>query len=627
MTGLSSGVTAVAGGFHHTCALTTAGGVKCWGGGAAGVLGNGTPGGSSTPVNVTGLTSGVTAIAAGAVQSCAVIVTGGAKCWGNNRYGLLGDGTDTIPLTPVDVVGLPPGVTAISTGFNQTCALTSSGTLACWGWNPAGNIDGTSSRRTTPVDVVGLSTGAGSVSAGIFHSCGLTVIGSVKCWGQSGLLGDGTAAGSSIPVEVSGLTSGVTAISAGSYQTCAVTSGGGVKCWVFAYAQGGGTLSADPTPVDVVGLSSGVTSVSVGYGHACAVTSAGGVECWGGNDAGALGDGTTTNSLAPVAVFGLSTGVAAISAGSAHSCALMSSGGVKCWGSNTLGQLGDGTTTDALTPVDVVGLPPGITELSTGGDQTCALTTAGEVWCWGFRLLGNGTSGGSSTPVAVSGLTSGVTAISVGGQHACAVTGPGGVKCWGTNWAGQLGDGTTTERVTPVDVSGLTSGVGSVSVGALHSCAVTLTGAAKCWGEDVYRALGDGRVLEPHFATGVFYGPPVSTANFANDTVAANETVSTSTPPSASDPLQTSVTTPSAGVVHISETETSVTPPVGFALAGFQIAIDAPPTTSAEPLRFEFRVDQTTLADLGVSAASLAVFRNGTLVPDCTTPTDVRGEP
>ena len=237
-------------------------------------------------------------------------------------------------------------------------------------------------------------------------------------------------------------------------------------------------------------------AIAAGDNHTCALTTTGGVKCWGDNNLGQLGDGTTTKRVTPVDVSGLTSGVSAIATGGSHTCALTTTGSVKCWGRNFYGQLGDGTTTDRFTPVDVSGLTSGVSAIAAGGSHTCALTTTGGVKCWGrnsFGQLGDGTAPtNSSTPVDASGLTSGVSAIAAGNSHTCALTTTGGVKCWGNNSSGQLGDGTTTARSTPVDVSGLTSGVSAIAAGGFHTCALTTTGGVKCWGNNFFGQLGNG---------------------------------------------------------------------------------------------------------------------------------------
>ena len=510
VSGLTSGVAAVSASEEHTCALTSAGGVKCWGDNTSGQLGDGTTTMRLTPVTVSGLPSGVTAVATASDHTCALTATGGVECWGSNVYGELGDGTTTNKLTPVDVSGLTSGATAIAVGFDDSCAVTSVGGVKCWGDNAEGQLgDGTTTNRLTPVDVSGLTSGMIGVAAGAGSTCAVTVGGGVKCWGynSNGQLGDGTTTNRLTPVDVSGLTSGVTTIAiaavpiidtepAGLGHTCALTSAGGVKCWGYNYngQLGDGTTTDSSTPVDVSGLTSGVTVIAAGDYHACALTSAGGVKCWGDNSEGQLGDGTTTVRSTPVDVSGL-TGVTAIAAGFERTCAVTAVGGVQCWGDNTAGQLGDGMATDSSTPVDVSGLTSGMTAVATGDTHSCALTSAGGIKCWGDNFygdLGNGTTVNSSTPVDVSGLTSGATAIAVGFVHSCAVTAGGGVQCWGYNYNGQLGDGAATNSSTPVDVSGLTSGATAIATGFNHSCAVTAGGGVQCWGSNNLGQLGDG---------------------------------------------------------------------------------------------------------------------------------------
>jgi alpha-tubulin suppressor-like RCC1 family protein len=499
--GLPSGVTAIAAGSYHTCALTGSGGVWCWGSNWAGQLGDGTTTSRSTPVAVNGLPSGVTAIAAGYAHTCALTGSDGVWCWGDNEFGQLGDGTTTDSTTPVAVSGLS-GVTAIAAGYAHTCALTGSDGVWCWGDNEFGQLgDGRSLYRTTPVAVGGLPSGVTAIAAGGAHTCALTSSGGVWCWGSndSGQLGDGTTTDSTTPVAVSGL-SGVTAIAAGGAHTCALTGSGGVWCWGANWAGqlGDSSFTSRSTPVAVSGLPSGVTAIAAGGIHTCALMSSGGVWCWGYNFYGQLGDGSFTSRSTPVAVSGLPSGVTAIAAGRLHTCALMSSGGVWCWGDNEFGQLGDGSFTFRSTPVAVSGLPSGVTAIAAGRAHTCARTSSGGVWCWGdnfYGQLGDGTTTDSTTPVAVSGLPSGVTAIAAGYRHTCALTGSGEVRCWGDNYRGQLGDGTTTDSTTPVAVSGLPSGVTAIAAGSSHTCARTSSGGVWCWGYNSDGQLGDGRPL------------------------------------------------------------------------------------------------------------------------------------
>jgi alpha-tubulin suppressor-like RCC1 family protein len=297
------------------------------------------------------------------------------------------------------------------------------------------------------------------VSAGANNSCALTNAGAVLCWGVASRLGNGSTVNSSRPVGVTGLSSGVSAISAGGDHVCALTNGGAVVCWGNnTYGGlGDGTGIASSTPVPVVGLSSGVASISSGARHTCAVTAAGGVWCWGYNAYGELGDGTTTNGLVPVPVAGLSSGVSAVAAGGFHSCAITTAGATVCWGQNVYGQLGDGTTTDSPTPVAAFGLSAGTAAVTGGTYHTCAITTAGEARCWGSNntgQIGDGTLVNRSVPTTVSGLSSGVVRISGGRGSTCAVTTTGRALCWGWNLYGQLGDGSTVNRLAPVTVAG-----------------------------------------------------------------------------------------------------------------------------------------------------------------------------
>lgn len=245
-------------------------------------------------------------------------------------------------------------------------------------------------------------------------------------------------------------------VSSGAGSTCALFSSGRVNCW----GGGIGMERIEEYPVDVSDLAGGVAAISVGYQHTCALTSAGGVKCWGRNVYGQLGDGTNTDRNIPVDASGLTSGVIAVSAGVEHTCAILNSGGVKCWGANFYGELGDGgTETYKNTPLEIPGLTSGATAVSAGYRHTCALLNSGGIKCWGANYdgaLGEGaTEMTKNIPVDVSGLTSSVIAISAGLDHTCVLAIGGGVKCLGNNFYGQLGNGTKMDSNIPVNVIGI----------------------------------------------------------------------------------------------------------------------------------------------------------------------------
>ena len=353
---------------------------------------------------------------------------------------------------------------SISSSQAFTCALLDSSGMKCWGRNGESQIgDGTGTQRNVAVNVSGLTSGVTAIGTGPEHACAVLDTGGVKCWGWSGngRLGIGTASGSySTPVDVVSLAARAIAVDGGQYFTCALLITGQVQCWGQSYfGQLGGNNNSSTdygTPQNVSNINNAV-AISTGSTHGCAVLSTGAVQCWGAGANGQIGDGGGTQRNTPQTVSGITNAVA-ISAGAFHTCALLSTGYVRCWGLNTNGQLGDNTTTSSNTPVDVSNISTAVA-ISAGTSHTCALLSTGAVQCWGLNAdgqLGDGTTAQKLIPTAITTLTSGVRAIGTGLDHSCAVLSTGAARCWGGNDQGQVGDNSEdTDRTTPVNVSGI----------------------------------------------------------------------------------------------------------------------------------------------------------------------------
>ena len=388
---------------------------------------------------------------------------GGSNPGGTNPVGTNPGGpntTTTVP--PVPLVE----ATQISGGFDHSCARMSNGTLRCWGSGFSGQLgdgqtlSGEETRnRYRAIPVLNL-TNAVSVSAGGAFTCAQLADSTAWCWGDNkgGELGGGTV-NISTPRQVPGV-SNATSVDAGWSHACAVIAGGTVTCWGSNNVGQLGTGATSPTrnaPTEIAGLAN-ATVVGSGEGYSCAIVSSpsGAIRCWGSNNQGQLGNNSTIASPAVVAVSGISDATA-LSVGRQHACAIVGSPAtIRCWGDNEAGQLGDGTTNDALNPVSVSGLPGGSAPvaISAGKDHTCALLANGTMYCWGSNVdgqLGNGTNAASTTPVAVTGLA-GVDAMSAGDFHSCAHLPDNTIRCWGSNATGQLGNVTATSSNVAVQV-------------------------------------------------------------------------------------------------------------------------------------------------------------------------------
>lgn len=372
-------------------------------------------------------------VALGLLSSCAVDLDGALWCWGNNGRGALGVGSDDMNLrspVPRRVTGFGEAVSSVaSAGFGNSCAVTTSGRVWCWGKNRCGELGqggeaGPCDERPlslVPLPVHALTNPTNPVRAvtlGLYYACALKESGAVWCWGDMGRSHERHPT----PEVVMGLESGVVSIVAGIYHTCALLTSGGVKCWgSFGFDSG----FSNETPTSVPGWESGMRQLAAGAYHVCALRTDGTMECFGENGHGQLGRGSASTwpKLDPSPVLGLPAGVSAITAGGATSCAVIADGTLWCWGWNEGGQLGVGRRDmePQPQPQRVQGLAGPVVEAVTSWSIE-NLKGCGEGNCdddWG---------------------------------HTCARLADGRLRCWGANQSGQLGDGSFLTRFVPGDV-------------------------------------------------------------------------------------------------------------------------------------------------------------------------------
>ncbi len=432
-------------------------------------------------------------LAIGGFHSCGVR-SGAVLCWGNNLDGQLGIGSVEFPEAPV-ATGLTNGAYVV-TGGAHSCALRTDGKVSCWGrnWDGQLGLGTTVSREQRPVEIPGLN-GVVSLAAGKDHTCAVTGDGNVHCWGRNrlGQVGTDPTGDPEInaPRRVDGITDAVE-VAAGYNHTCARLGSGRVMCWGRNHEGelgDGGTVDSF-VPVEVTNLMN-AEELALGGDHSCARSTDGTVACWGYNVHGQLGDGTKTSAVIPQSVVGLDdVEVVQITAGPRHSCALGGDGAVWCWGRNRSGELGDGTTDSRVEPEVVLDLPP-VVEIrgggATHGGHACARTSAGALYCWGHRgygQLGDGATVVRSTPMPVAGASG--TTIAVGGLHAC--LGGDAVHCWGNHHSGQIGVGSDIAYATPQTPMDIPDVV-HVAAGGDHTCVIDALGALWCWGSN-----GDGEL-------------------------------------------------------------------------------------------------------------------------------------
>jgi hypothetical protein len=426
---------------------------------------------------------------------------------GDGQQGLI---LSTLPINPsvrvVDSLGKPrPGVpvTFTPTGGGRV-ALTivptgADGTASPGAWT-LGDANGTQTLvakvefATVTLKAVGTGTPVHytpkDVVAGPLASCAITIDNLLSCWGQQPLVGDSTAANKSTPTPTKTTQTffSVAGSPNNSGHFCGIATDQSVWCWGTNALTDTNTAAASPVlnnavPTRVPSAFS-FSKVAPGNTHNCALGLDQNIYCWGDNAQGQLGDlKFPAVRLSPGPVAG-GFKFSDVASGFTHSCGL-SGGAAYCWGQNSNGQLGNGTTSGSSGPV-AVQTPVSFQRISAGSSFTCGLSTAGAVYCWGN--LGTGATT-VLTPQAYPG-TPVFTSISAGGFHICALTADGTPYCWGNNQIGQLGDSTTTERLSPTKVATALK-FKSISAGYSHTCGIVQDGAVACWGDNSVGQLGD----------------------------------------------------------------------------------------------------------------------------------------
>jgi prepilin-type N-terminal cleavage/methylation domain-containing protein len=347
-----------------------------------------------------------------------------------------------------------------------------------------------------------------SINVGSDHSCALLIDGTVKCWGRNhlGQLGNGSTTDSAIPVSVSLLNS-VTEIQASGNHSCALLEDTTVRCWGNNDKRQLGDNTGVPSrssPVSVFGLSN-AKQLANGFEHSCALLNNGTVSCWGSDNVGNVGDGTA-NPTEPVprtvvTSAGLNplTNVLSIGTGSYHTCAVLNTGILRCWGSNWMRQLNDGTVTPRAIPTtNSISVGQVATQFNGGLYHSCVLLNNGTMSCWGDNSEGQWGNGTIKAPPSNNGKhdnaagLSGIEQIDAGTYNSCARVNGGIIRCWGINTSGELGNGTVSARSTSATTVNLPREAIDVEIGGFHGCAVLFNGTVYCWGGNNYGQAGKG---------------------------------------------------------------------------------------------------------------------------------------
>ena len=485
-----------------------------WGVNDSGYVGDNTTVSKLTPVSVLGAVKTFCQIATGNGNSLAIDKNGRAWAWGFNSTGQIGDNSVTSKLTPVSVLGAVKTFCKISGGGASSYAIDKNGRLWAWGSNSIGELgDNTTVSKLTPVSVLGAVKTFCQIYGGTSHCLALDKNGRAWAWGSgaSGGLGDNTTVSKLTPVSVLGAVKTFCQIAAGNGFSYAIDKNG--RAWAWGSNTGGqlgtGSVISVYTPISITGVLKTFCKISTGDGYSLAIDKNGRAWAWGFNTNGQLGDNSVTSRASPVSVLGAVKTFCKITGGGANgtpaafSLAIDKNGRLWSWGANTTGQLGINSTVTQRTPVSVLGAVKTFCEISNGPNQGFALAIDknGRLWSWGVNgngQLGDNTSTSRLTPVSVLGAVKTFCKVSAGGFHSLAIDKNGRLWAWGNNSNGQLGNNTsgTTSVATPISVLGAVKTFCHIAGGNSQTIAIDKNGQAWGWGFNGSGQTGDGSATD-----------------------------------------------------------------------------------------------------------------------------------
>ena len=518
-----------------SCGISTVFGTKsdgtlwAWGGNYFGQIGDNTIVHRSSPVQVVGFATTWSSVSGGAAHAAAIKKDGTLWLWGCNTQGQLGDDTVTHRSSPVQIVGGGATWSQVSCGEYHTAAIKTDGTLWCWGANSLGGVnrgclgDNSVIHRSSPVQTAAFGTNWKQVSCSAYHTSAIKLDGTWWNWGDNsnGNLGDNTITFRSSPVQTTAYGYSWIACSAGTSHTMAIKAD--YSLWGTGFnnygSLGTNETNSKSSPVQVIGTGNWY-SVSAGqhatlglrygdFGPYSPVpvpsytpqpipTSNGYMFTWGNNTLGQLGDNTSTHKSSAVQVAASSINWKQASAGNSFSVAIKTDGTLWTWGQNASGQLGDNTIIHRSSPVQTVNFGSTWTQVGAGNIHAGGVKSDGTLWLWGNNTngrLGDNSITHRSSPVQTDGTATTWIQVFCGDAHTAATKNDATLWCWGKNTDGQLGDNSITHRSSPVQTVAVGTNWKYLSCGSNHTAGLKLDGTLWLWGNNAYGQLGDNSIV------------------------------------------------------------------------------------------------------------------------------------